>query len=491
MPSFFRIFMLLIFLCLLSVTSEARTWTDATGKSTLQAELVQCKDGWVQLKMEDGTLRSIPVVKLSADDRAYIADWIAAKKAAAQPEIPQVPDKVDSPAPRVVGPAGLTEAQLKEKLKDVQFEEVDPLPPASSAIRFAWWTEPQQHMVFGNGGSGMQVVPVPYYCKIGFRDDKVVYVISDGPMLNIDRFFVAANELFKTGKKPPQWKPVWWQLDLFPPLGKAHTPSSWSYMGSRTQGNTTTKYFKVGFGSKIFNGLINPIQQSSELDIYRGFSCRCTSSQGGRVYVNGVEMKSGIRYMPRDANGLAYMPNEAFVAVADVFWEWTLQKIADQVENPPNGLSYKEINEDDYERSLLSFVAVPSRLGVSEDRFLFSFFQAAENEKVSMEVLINAGRRVQEITTERIKQIAANVPQLVPIPANRPYLPFSIRIADWLKNGKLSLETRVRLVEILAEIGDPKVAEPVHAFLDTINEDNVELRDRITAALEKIKAAPK
>ena len=61
---------LLIFAVCTPVAS-ARTWTDSTGKFTVEAEFVDFKDGKVQLKKEDGKIVTIPVEKLSEADQAF------------------------------------------------------------------------------------------------------------------------------------------------------------------------------------------------------------------------------------------------------------------------------------------------------------------------------------------------------------------------------------------------------------------------------------
>ncbi len=53
-------------------TATARTWTDATGKHTIEAQFVAAKAGWVRLKKSDGSLISLPVEKLSKIDQAHV-----------------------------------------------------------------------------------------------------------------------------------------------------------------------------------------------------------------------------------------------------------------------------------------------------------------------------------------------------------------------------------------------------------------------------------
>jgi hypothetical protein len=52
--------------------ASARTWTDSTGKHTLEAEFVEMKDGKVQLKKEDGKTITIPIEKLSDPDQEFV-----------------------------------------------------------------------------------------------------------------------------------------------------------------------------------------------------------------------------------------------------------------------------------------------------------------------------------------------------------------------------------------------------------------------------------
>ncbi len=52
--------------------AEERTWTDATGKFKLSAELVEVKDGKAVLLRSDGKTVSVPVTRLSDVDRAFI-----------------------------------------------------------------------------------------------------------------------------------------------------------------------------------------------------------------------------------------------------------------------------------------------------------------------------------------------------------------------------------------------------------------------------------
>ena len=50
-----------------------RTWSDASGKFRIEAELVSLEDGSVTLKMKDGDLVSIELAKLSKADQEFLA----------------------------------------------------------------------------------------------------------------------------------------------------------------------------------------------------------------------------------------------------------------------------------------------------------------------------------------------------------------------------------------------------------------------------------
>lgn len=52
--------------------STVRTWTDATGKHKVEAELVGVADGKVTLRKTDGKTTTIALDKLSDADREYV-----------------------------------------------------------------------------------------------------------------------------------------------------------------------------------------------------------------------------------------------------------------------------------------------------------------------------------------------------------------------------------------------------------------------------------
>ena len=50
---------------------ETRTWSDATGVFSVEAEMVGLSDGQVQLKLADGKVIAVELSRLSADDQEY------------------------------------------------------------------------------------------------------------------------------------------------------------------------------------------------------------------------------------------------------------------------------------------------------------------------------------------------------------------------------------------------------------------------------------
>ena len=74
-PSSACLFVFVIVACLTvsRLAAEQRTWTDATGNFTIEAEFAGLDDGVVRLKKNDGTIVEVPVGKLSGDDRLWVA----------------------------------------------------------------------------------------------------------------------------------------------------------------------------------------------------------------------------------------------------------------------------------------------------------------------------------------------------------------------------------------------------------------------------------
>ena len=56
----------------LDSVSKLRTWTDRSGKFSIEAEFVGAKDGKVRLRKDDGAKVSISLKKLSEADRKFV-----------------------------------------------------------------------------------------------------------------------------------------------------------------------------------------------------------------------------------------------------------------------------------------------------------------------------------------------------------------------------------------------------------------------------------
>ena len=71
--------LVLMVLVVSSIAGEAtaRKWTDSTGKHTVEAEFVDCRDGKVQLRKEGGAVISVPLEKLSHLDQQHVEQLMA------------------------------------------------------------------------------------------------------------------------------------------------------------------------------------------------------------------------------------------------------------------------------------------------------------------------------------------------------------------------------------------------------------------------------
>jgi aspartyl protease family protein len=65
---------------LLCAPAVARKWTSAKGRFTIDAEYVDATDDAVRLKKVDGAVITVPLDKLSEDDRKHIAELLKAEK---------------------------------------------------------------------------------------------------------------------------------------------------------------------------------------------------------------------------------------------------------------------------------------------------------------------------------------------------------------------------------------------------------------------------
>jgi hypothetical protein len=78
---------------------ESRTWTDKSGKFSVDGEFVEITAGKVRLKLKDGKLVTLPLAKLSEDDRIYVRDLLKARREAAAGAVADEQDGDDSAMP--------------------------------------------------------------------------------------------------------------------------------------------------------------------------------------------------------------------------------------------------------------------------------------------------------------------------------------------------------------------------------------------------------
>ena len=66
------VFVVVLVVAVCTPVASARTWTDATGNHTVEAEFVESKDGIVRLKKQNDQIISLPLEKLSDADQKYV-----------------------------------------------------------------------------------------------------------------------------------------------------------------------------------------------------------------------------------------------------------------------------------------------------------------------------------------------------------------------------------------------------------------------------------
>lgn len=80
-----------IVLSVSSAWAEVRTWSSASGKFSVQAELIEVVDGKARLRKEDGRVIAVPIAKLSSADRRLL---MAQKNGATDASTPPASVKV-------------------------------------------------------------------------------------------------------------------------------------------------------------------------------------------------------------------------------------------------------------------------------------------------------------------------------------------------------------------------------------------------------------
>lgn len=73
---------------------QARTWTDSTGKQTVEADLVGFNDGKALLKLPDGQVVPVAMDQLSRADRQYVREELNRRRAALKAEVSDRPGTV-------------------------------------------------------------------------------------------------------------------------------------------------------------------------------------------------------------------------------------------------------------------------------------------------------------------------------------------------------------------------------------------------------------
>lgn len=106
-------------------TVWSRTWTDTTGRYTIEADLVEVKDGSAMLKKAGGEVVAVPIARLSRADRQYLDSLQQADGAAGQR--PSVPPEMKVLGLRVgtwEGQMTIKPAELTPDGAESQFTEV-------------------------------------------------------------------------------------------------------------------------------------------------------------------------------------------------------------------------------------------------------------------------------------------------------------------------------------------------------------------------------
>ncbi|MBI1346717.1 hypothetical protein GC163_10565 [bacterium] len=106
--------------------ADLRTWSDASGKFKLKAELVSVDDGSVTLKGEDGKEFEIPLTKLSAADKKFLESLDSQNPFAAKSDNPFQKKAMskDDDEPTAGGPA-----QIDPPVNWQDAQEIAPTPP--------------------------------------------------------------------------------------------------------------------------------------------------------------------------------------------------------------------------------------------------------------------------------------------------------------------------------------------------------------------------
>ena len=115
--------------------AQARTWTDSTGKHSIEAEFVGVEDGKVQLRKVDGSLIAVPLERLSEADRRHVQSLSVTPPAAAPSKAEaERPSKKPGTAGRATGRSNSSQVKSgREAIERALGQRVN-LPPAETAL---------------------------------------------------------------------------------------------------------------------------------------------------------------------------------------------------------------------------------------------------------------------------------------------------------------------------------------------------------------------
>lgn len=121
----------LVLLIVMASPAFARKWASRSGGFSVEAELVDVRDGNAVLKKADGTEVSVPMNKLSLADVRYIREELqAAEKAIGAKSEPEA-----APAGTMPAAAEPASSPVAEKARPAQSKS---RPDAGSSLRYAW-----------------------------------------------------------------------------------------------------------------------------------------------------------------------------------------------------------------------------------------------------------------------------------------------------------------------------------------------------------------
>jgi hypothetical protein len=115
-----------VVLLLAPAAREVRTWKDKSGKFSIRAELVESDGTTVKLKKEDGKVISVPVDRLSDQDRQFLESQEKSAFGGAAP----------GEAGKMVGPSGAKSGEVpKGDCRDFRSAKIATVPRRGASLR--------------------------------------------------------------------------------------------------------------------------------------------------------------------------------------------------------------------------------------------------------------------------------------------------------------------------------------------------------------------